>query len=156
MEEILVPLLTFAFVIGSSMIKSFSDKQKEEAKKSSSPQRSIQSQPKQANQPKRERFERFEMDERQFEKQQSQQFDQLRSELNISTRSTITGLDSDQRSGHENLANVLVSANRKRVINKKEIGLNKYFTSKGLVGSVAMSEILGQPRSKRPYHPRNR
>lgn len=156
MEDILVPLLTFALVIGSSIIKSFSDKQKEEARKGSATQRSVPTQSKQVNQPKRERFERFEVDDRQFEDQQNKQFDQIRKELNISTKATISGLDDNKARKYENLDKLLVSTSRKRVITKKELGLNNYFTKKGLAGSIVMSEILGQPRSKRPYHARNR
>lgn len=156
MEDILVPLLTFAFVIGSSIIKSFSDKQKEEAKKGSTTQRTVPTQPKQVSQPKRERFERFEVDDRQFEDQQNKQFNQLRKDLNVSTKATIRGLEDNEAREHEDLDTLLVSASRKKVITKKEMGLNNYFTKKGLAGSVVMSEILGQPRSKRPYHPHNR
>lgn len=156
MEDILVPLLTFAFVIGSSMIKSFSDKRKEEATKGSTTQRSAPAQPKQVSQPKRDRFERFEVDDRQFEDRQNRQYDQLRKDLNISTKATIRGIEDNKVRDYENLDTLLVSASRKKVITKEEMGLNNYFTKKGLAGSIVMSEILGQPRSKRPYHPRNR
>ncbi|GAA4078963.1 hypothetical protein [Amphibacillus indicireducens] len=154
--DLLVPLLTFVFVIGGSIVKSFSDKQKEEAKKQAPAKRNIYSQQKQVNEPKRERFERFEVDDRQFESQQNEQFEQLRKDLNISTKSTISSLDDEVQADHEDLGELLISASRKKVITKKEMGLNKYFTDKGLAGSIVMSEILGQPRSKRPYHPHNR
>ena len=154
--DLLVPLLTFVLVVGGSIAKSFSDKQKEEAKKRAPAKRNIYSQQKQVNEPKRERFERFEVDDRQFENQQNEQFEQLRRDLNISTQSTISNLDDDEQIEREDLGKLLVSASRKKRMTKNEMGLNKYFTDKGLAGSIVMSEILGQPRSKRPYHPRNR
>ncbi|HHU19402.1 MAG TPA: hypothetical protein GXZ58_04035 [Bacilli bacterium] len=153
--DLLVSLLTFVFVIGGSVVKSFSDKQKEEAKKRAPVKRNVYSPQKQVSEPKRERFERFEVDDQQFESQQNEQFEQLRKDLNISTKSTISSLH-DVQTEHEDLGKLLVSASRKKVITKKEMGLNKYFTDKGLAGSIIMSEILGQPRSKRPYHPHNR
>lgn len=161
MDDLIIAVLTFAFVIGSSVLKSKNEKNKQETNKSaqhkpkSIPEIKYQTnQP--VSQPKLERFERFEGNNWQSEDQQQNPFEKLRKDLNISIDSTISGINNDDTPKYENLENRLVSASRNKAIPKENLGLDKYMTKKNLARSFVMAEILGQPLAKRPYHMRNR
>lgn len=156
--DILVPFLTFIFIIGSAIVKSAAEKKADHDKKQGSTTQSNRptsqrSQTSQKVEPQRRqtRLERFNMENSELGNQKNQQLDKLKRDLSISTRASVSNRDSSS-----DLGKTLVSKTRKRTITKKEMGFEAYFTEKGLAGSVVMAEVLGKPRAKKPYHPRNR
>ncbi|WP_440895884.1 hypothetical protein ACS127_15275 [Amphibacillus sp. Q70] len=151
MDDILIPLVTFIIMIGGAVLKSFGDKgNKETVKRKPVTRQTVKPQPKQSA------LGRFEMAGDQVEDQQTEQLDQLRKDLNVSTQAAYDHLEKKAKQTAEDLDKLLVSRRKSHAMRKEELGIKKYLNRKGLAGTVVMSEVLGQPRAKKPYRINNR
>lgn len=163
MEDIIVPLLTFLFIIGSGIVKVMNEN-KEKEKQKQSDQIKNKSAPRPQQQVVRTQSTRVESNqasrvdsrktERNLVEQKSDQLDALKRGLNISASKSINDLEGSKKNFETEFDQLLVSNRRKHMI--KEIGLESYLTRKGLAGSVVMAEVLGKPRSKNPYRVNDR
>lgn len=157
MDDVLIPILTFLLFIGGAVVKSFSDKRNEETtKKVPTTRQAGRPQPRSNPEPKQSTYDRFEMTEGQVEEQQTEQLDQLRKDLNVSTQAAYDNLERKAKQTKKDLDKLLISRRKNAAMKNEELGIKKYLTRKGLAGTVVMSEVLGQPRAKKPYRMNNR
>ena len=132
--DLLIPFLTFIFIVGGSLVKSASDKNKAEQNQPPKTRRS-QSSGQNVNPKRRETiFNQFEVDESQLKEQKDKQIEKVKKDLSISTKATVSNEKSSQ-----DLEKLLQSRSKNRTMSKKDMNFKSYFTRKGLAGSVVMA-----------------
>lgn len=150
MEDILAPLITFILVIASSVIKSHRDKGNEQTKKVTTTRKTINSQSKQSSNTK---FERVGDKKKEPEKKQ---LANLQKELNRFSQQSDDFSQRKLKQSENDLERLKVSQTANHVTKKDHLDVKKHLTRNNLARTIVMSEVLGQPRSKKPYRMLNR
>lgn len=150
MEDILIPLLTFLLVIGSSFFRNKSKENDQNQK--TQKQRPVPKQSRDTVSPytgAEDNSGKSPTYASAFEENKESQMDRLRETLHIDSKS-------EQRSTLAEADAIRRQQKQKKIVAVKlqkvpSIGLKNQLTKKGLRRSIIMAEVLSPPRAKRTY-----
>ncbi|WP_067837056.1 hypothetical protein [Amphibacillus sediminis] len=156
MEDLIVPVITFFLIIGGSLFKNYVGNQSE--KEQQAKRRPMVNQPKSTMQqrqtmrsetPNRKPNQVKNQAKSSSEVDKKAQLEQLKQTLTDKREQKIRHLQSVTR----NSSRKSVSTNRSRdnAAKSKSFNIKRNISGKGLATSVVMAEVLGPPRSKKPY-----
>ncbi|PXW91624.1 hypothetical protein DES38_10450 [Streptohalobacillus salinus] len=150
MEDVLIPLITFLLVIGSSVFKSKSNQSKEDQRRSE--QRPKQTPTVSNPNPGRVDPIRGEAETEMVmpDGDHQDQLERLRESLNLQSEQKQAQKNS-QAKKIERRTPLKSRTNKKRKTANSSQPLKKQLLRGGVRSSVVMAEVLSKPRAKRPY-----
>lgn len=165
MEDIIVPLISFLLIIGSSVLKSKSDESKK-AEKKTPKQMKPKPQPVTTKRtepsPQVETYSEYEYSPYQEKEQEEQlstnqtmesQLHDLRDKLAVdSKKESDRKVRVSQQQMNQTTKDMPTLEPKKQI--KRSLALKNQLTKGGLKRSVIMAEVLSPPRAKKPYRTR--
>src|SRR5699024_8026277 len=128
MEDIIVPLLTFLLIVGSSIVKSFNEDKEKRQRNERKPEThspTVQRGNSQAQQASKKSYQQT---VESVEEQKTEQLDQLKKELNVSRTKTMEDLEKAREEINDELDQLLVSRKKQRALENDQIKIKDYLT----------------------------